>query len=53
MNLPQLIKISETSKLAKSILDKAVKKVYNNRKPLTEILNAIDRKEVYNEISKT
>ena len=38
MNLSDLIDLSETDELAKTILDAATRKAFGDRKPLTEIL---------------
>ena len=45
MNLPELIELSETDKFVENLLDRAVKNVFGNRKPLTEILDNIDKDE--------
>ena len=49
MNLPDLIGKSENNPNIKTLLDIAVKKVFNNRKPLTEILDNLQDEKVIND----
>ena len=41
MNLSDLIDLSETDRLATLILEVAVREMYRDRKPLTEILDKL------------
>lgn len=41
MNLPDLIDISKKSKRVEKLLNKAVKNIFGDRKPLTEILDKL------------
>lgn len=49
MNLPNLIGESENNPNIKVLLGISVKRIFNNRKPLTEILNILYNRKVVND----
>ena len=46
MDLADLIRLSKTSKLARDILKRVAEDIDNNRKPLTELLDEIDKRNL-------
>ena len=44
-NLPDLIELSKKCRFTKLIVDKGVRRIFGNRKPLTEILNKIKKEK--------